>query len=89
MNETNEESIVNRIIPIETIFKVAEYIEDVKDEFSRLDDIENYISQDEVQIGKFTDNGMKRLKIEKIYKVTKIIVLMQLAISIVLFLIIK
>ena len=53
------------------------------------DDIEEYISQDEVQIGIFTDNGKKRMKIEKIYRVTKIIVLVQLLISIILFLVLK
>ena len=53
------------------------------------DDIERFTSESEVQIGDLTDNGIKREKIEKIYKLTKIIVLVQIAISILLFLILK
>ena len=54
-----------------------------------VDNIENYISNNEVQIGKFANNGKNREIIEKIYKVTSKIVLVQLAISIILFLILK
>ncbi|MCI8640365.1 MAG: hypothetical protein HFJ59_00585 [Clostridia bacterium] len=54
-----------------------------------VDNIEDYTSHDEVQIGKFTNNGKNRENIEKIYKVTSKIVLVQLAISILFFLFIK
>ena len=40
MRDTNEETIINKIIPIETIFKVEEYIEDLKDEYTRLNEID-------------------------------------------------
>lgn len=54
-----------------------------------VDDIEDFTSHNEVQIGKFTDNGKNRELIEKIYKITNKIVLIQLVISILLFFIIK
>ena len=54
-----------------------------------VDDIENFISENEVQIGKNTNNGQKRVIIEKIYKVTKIIVLIQVVLSILFFIIFK
>lgn len=54
-----------------------------------VDNLEDYTSHDEVQIGKFTNNGKNRVIIEKIYKVTSKIVLVQLAISILLFFILK
>ena len=54
-----------------------------------VDNVDDYVSHNEVQIGKFADNGKNRLLIEKIYKVTNKIVLLQLAISILLFFIIK
>ncbi len=54
-----------------------------------VDNVEDYVSHNEVQIGKFADNGRNRLIIEKVYKVTSKIVLLQLAISILLFFIIK
>ena len=53
------------------------------------DDVEDYINHSEVHFGKFWDAEKRRIKIEKIYKVTKIIMLVQLVISIILFLIIK
>ena len=49
-----------------------------------VDNIEDYISNDEVQIGKFANNDKDRMNIEKIYKITRIIVLIQLIISILL-----
>ena len=54
-----------------------------------VDNIENYISNNEVQIGKFANNQKNRDTIEKIYKVTSKIVLIQLAISILLSFILK
>ena len=54
-----------------------------------IDNLEDYTSHNEVQIGKFANNGKNRVIIEKIYKVTSKIVLVQLAISILLFFILK
>lgn len=50
-----------------------------------VDDVEDYVSHNEVQIGKFSNNGKNRATIEKIYKITSKIVLVQLVISILLF----
>lgn len=54
-----------------------------------VDNLEDYTSHDEVQIGKFANNGKNRVIIEKIYKITSKIVLVQLAVSILLFFILK
>ena len=54
-----------------------------------IDNLEDYTLHNEVQIGKFANNGKNRVIIEKIYKVTSKIVLVQLAISILLFFILK
>jgi len=54
-----------------------------------VDDIANYTNECEVQIGKNANNGKNREKIEKIYKVTSKIVLVQVLISIILFLLLK
>ena len=54
-----------------------------------IDDIEDYISHDEVQIGTFSNNGKYRATIEKIYKITSKVVLVQVIISIILFFILK
>lgn len=54
-----------------------------------VDNIDDYVSHNEVQIGRFAGNRKNRMLIEKIYKVTSKIVLLQLAISVVLFFIIK
>ena len=54
-----------------------------------VDNIEDYISHDEVQIGTFTNNGKQRETIEKIYKITSKIVLLQVVISIILFFVLK
>ena len=54
-----------------------------------IDNIEDYISHDEVQIGTFANNGKQRALIEKIYKITRIIVLAQVVISIILFFVLK
>lgn len=53
------------------------------------DDIADYLEHSEVHIGKFWDAEKRRNKIEKIYKITSKIVLVQLAISVVLFFILK
>ena len=53
------------------------------------DDIDNYIEHSEVHFGQFWDAEKRRTKIEKIYKITSKIVLVQLLISIILFLILK
>ena len=54
-----------------------------------LDDIEKFISSDEVQIGINAYNGKKRLIIERIYKITSKIVLLQLILSIIFFIVFK
>ena len=54
-----------------------------------VDNIEDYTSKDEVQIGQFANNKKKRATIEKIYKITRIIVLVQLVISVLLFIFMK
>ncbi len=53
------------------------------------DDIEDYIEHSEVHFGKFWDAEKRRTQIEKIYKVTRIIVLVQLLISLILFFVLK
>lgn len=53
------------------------------------DDIADYLEHSEVHIGKFWDAEKRRNKIEKIYKITKLVVLIQIVISTVLFLILK
>ena len=54
-----------------------------------VDDVDNYVGECEVHIGQYANCGKNRALIEKIYKVTRIIVLVQLAISIILFFILK
>lgn len=54
-----------------------------------VDNVEDYVAHNEVQIGKFANNGKNRAIIEKIYKITSKIVLVQLAISILLFFVLK
>lgn len=54
-----------------------------------IDNIEDYIANDEVQIGQFANNGKNREIIEKIYKITSKIVLVQLVISVLFFFIMK
>lgn len=53
------------------------------------DDVDDYLEHSEVHFGKFWDAEKRRTKIEKIYKVTKLILLVQLVISVILFLIMK
>ncbi len=53
------------------------------------DDVDDYLEHSEVHIGKFWDAEKRRNKIEKIYKVTRIIVLIQIVISAILYLILK
>lgn len=53
------------------------------------DDVGDYIEHSEVHFGKYWDAEKRRNKIEKIYKVTRIIILVQLVISAILFLILK
>ena len=53
------------------------------------DDIDNYTEYAEIQIGKYWDAEKRRNKIEKIYKVTNKIILVQLIISVILFFVIK
>lgn len=52
--------------------------------FIYVDNIEDYTSKNEVQIGKFVNNGNNRVTIEKIYKITSKMVLIQLVISVLL-----
>ena len=54
-----------------------------------VDNLEDYTSHCEVQIGKFTSSGKNRNLIEKIYKITKIIVIIQILISSLLFILLK
>ena len=49
------------------------------------DDIDEYVKHSEIHIGQFWDAAQRRRKIEKIYKITNKIILVQLLISIVLF----
>lgn len=49
------------------------------------DDIDEYVKHSEIHIGQFWDVAQRRSKIEKIYKITNKIILVQLLISIVLF----
>lgn len=54
-----------------------------------VDNIEEYTSHNEVQIGKFSENGKNRENIEKIYKISVKVVLIQLLLSIIFFLVLK
>lgn len=54
-----------------------------------VDNIEDFTAHDEVQIGQFANNGKNREIIEKIYKITSKIILVQLVISVLLFFIMK
>lgn len=54
-----------------------------------VEDIENYTNGCEIQIGKNTNNSKNREKIEKIFKITNKIILIQMVISIILFCILK
>ena len=53
------------------------------------DDMADYLEHSEVHIGKFWDAEKRRNKIEKIYKITRLVVLIQIVISTILFLILK
>ena len=53
------------------------------------DDVDDYVEHSEVHFGKFWDAEKRRNKIEKIFSITKWIVLVQLLISIILFLVLK
>lgn len=53
------------------------------------DDVDDYIEHSEVHFGKYWDAEKRRTKIEKIYKITSKIILVQLLISVILFFIIK
>lgn len=54
-----------------------------------VDDIDNYTGECEVHIGMYADSGKNRKLIEKIYKITSKIILVQVAISVILFFILK
>lgn len=54
-----------------------------------IDDIDDYLEHSEVHFGKYWDAENRRNKIEKIYKITSKIVLVQLLISVVLYFILK
>ncbi len=53
------------------------------------DDVDDFIGHSEVHFGQFWDAAKRRTKIEKLYKVTRIILLVQLVISAILFLVLK
>lgn len=53
------------------------------------DDIDEYLEHSEVHFGKYWDAENRRNKIEKIYKITSKIVLVQLLISVILYFVIK
>lgn len=54
-----------------------------------VDDVDDYKGKCEVHIGKYANSGKNRETIEKIYKITRIFVLIQLGISLILFLVLK
>ena len=54
-----------------------------------VDNLEDFTSHDEVQIGVNANNGKNRETIEKIYKITSKIVLVQVALSVLFFVIMK
>ena len=54
-----------------------------------VDNIEDFTSHNEVQIGDFANNGKNRELIEKIYKITSKIILIQILISVLLFVFMK
>lgn len=54
-----------------------------------VDDVDDYKGKCEVHIGKYANSGKNRETIEKIYKITRIVVLIQLGISLMLFLVLK
>lgn len=53
------------------------------------DDVDDYIEHSEVHFGKYWDAAKRRMTIEKIYKITRIVLLVQLAISAIIFFILK
>ena len=53
------------------------------------DDVDAYVDHSEVHFGKYWDAEKRRMTIEKIYKITNKIILVQLLISVILFFIIK
>ena len=53
------------------------------------DDIDDYLEHSEVHFGKFWDAERRRNTIEKIYKITSKIILVQLLISVILFFVLK
>lgn len=53
------------------------------------DDVDDYTEHSEVHFGKYWDAEKRRNKIEKIYKITRIVLLVQLIISVILFLVLK
>lgn len=53
------------------------------------DDVEDYIEHSEIHFGKYWDAEKRRKRIEKLYKITSKIVLLQLAVSVILFFILK
>ena len=54
-----------------------------------VDNIDDYTAHDEVQIGKFANSSKNRETIEKLYKITSKLVLVQLVISVLFFFIMK
>ena len=54
-----------------------------------VDNIEDYMEGDEVQIGKFANNGKNREIIEKMFKITNKVILVELLISVILFFVLK
>ena len=53
------------------------------------DDVDDFVEHSEIHFGKYWDAEKRRTRIEKIYKVTRVVVFVQLIISIILFLILK
>ena len=53
------------------------------------DDVDDFVDHSEIHFGKYWDAEKRRTRIEKIYKVTRIIVLIQLVISVIMFLVLK
>lgn len=54
-----------------------------------MDDIDEYKQHCEIHIGKYFDADKRRLKIENIFKVTRIVILVQVLVSVILFLVLR
>lgn len=81
-------SIYKPLLP-ETEVKYAGYNYFTGKENPKDDEVTNFVKHSEVHFGKYWDAKKRRTKIEKIFKITKKFILVQLLISITLFFILK